>query len=45
MILYNKRGQAWAQACDKGRTEPLAGKGATKQNIVLKAQRSVKTKK
>lgn len=42
MILYNKRGQAMARACDKGRTEPLVGKGATKQNIVLKAQASVK---
>ena len=45
MILYNKRGQAMAKACDKGRTEPLAGKGATKKNIVLKAQASVKTGK
>ncbi len=42
MILYNKRGQAFAKAVDKGRTEPLQGKGATKQNIVLKAQASVK---
>ena len=43
MILYNKRGQALAQAIDKGRTEPLVGKGETKNNIVtLKARKSVK---
>lgn len=42
MILYNKRGQALAKAIDKGRTEPINGKGATKQNIVKKAQASIK---
>ena len=42
MILYNKRGQALARAIGTERTEPLQGKGATKKNIVLKAQASVK---